>query len=116
MAIVAVLLVYNGLHLYKIIQLPINLFILVNILIPILFIGGAMIMRGVNKDTDSFAQRFMILTTFQLLTNLFVIAIVWSVAKSSLKQFGLQFISIFIVLMMIQSVLLVRVGTTKNES
>lgn len=115
MAIVAVLLVYNGLHFFKIIQLPIKLFILVNILIPILFIGGAMIMGGTNKDTDAFAQRFMILTTFQLLTNLFVIALIWSISKSSLKQFGLQFISLFIILMAIQSLLLIRIGATKIE-
>lgn len=110
-AIIVVLTTFGLLHYAKIIQLPLKMFLLVNILIPVLFLGGAMIITiGKHKNPDSFAQRFMLLTTFQLLTILSVIAAVWYVSKIHLKAFGLQFVSVFVLLMFIQSFLLVRLG------
>lgn len=115
-AIIIVLTSFGLLHYLKIIQLPVKLFLLVNILIPVLFLGGAMIITvGKYKNPDSFAQRFMLLTTFQLLTILSVIAAVWYISKIHLKAFGLQFVSVFVLLMFIQSFLLVRLGRTENN-
>lgn len=110
--LVVVLSIFGLMHYLKLIQLPVKLFLLINILIPVLFLGGGMIMTlGKYRNTDSFAQRFMLLTTFQLLTILSVIAAVWYTAKLHLKSFGLQFVSVFVLLMIIQSLLLIRLGT-----
>lgn len=65
---------------------------------------------GKYKNPDSFAQRFMLLTTFQLLAILSVIAAVWYVSEPHLKAFGLQFVSVFVLLMFVQSFLLIRLG------
>lgn len=110
-AVAVVLTTFGLLHYLKIIQLPLKLFLLVNILIPVLFLLGALIITmGKYKSPDSFAQRFMLLTTFQLLTILSVIAGVWYVSKIHLKAFGLQFVSVFVLLMFVQSFLLIRLG------
>ncbi len=114
-AVIAALSVFGSMHSLKIIQLPMKLFLLINIVIPILFLGGGIIITaGKYKNPDSFAQRFMLLTTFQLLTILSVIAAVWYTAKLHLKAFGLQFVSVFVFLMIIQSLLLIRLGTDKK--
>lgn len=115
LAITIVLSVYGLLHYLKIIQLPMKLFLIVFIIIPFIFLTGGMIVAlGKNKNPDSFAQRFLLLTTFQFLAVLSILMAVWYKAGIHLKPFGFQFISVFIILMMIQSILLIRLGRNGN--
>jgi 4-amino-4-deoxy-L-arabinose transferase-like glycosyltransferase len=114
-AILICLLLFGALHYFKILSLPIKLFGLIYVVIPALFLGSIYVVLGDKSKVEVFVQRFMILTTFQLLTNLFLIAAVWYVAKPYLKQFGLQLISVFILLMAIQSILLIRFSATQSN-
>lgn len=110
-AIGVVLCAFGLLHYLKFILLPMQLFVLINVAIPILFLAGtAIVTIGKHKGPESFVQRFFLLTTFQILAVLAVIAGVWYVAVSNkdLMAFGLQFVSVFTVLMAVQSVLLIR--------
>ncbi|MBC9812332.1 hypothetical protein H9Y05_07535 [Crocinitomicaceae bacterium CZZ-1] len=114
-AVSIVLVAYGLLHALHLIQLPMKLFLLVNIVIPVLFIGGAAIVTvGKKKNPESFAQRFMLMTTFQLLTILSIIAAIWYKANIHLKSFGLQFVSVFVVLMIFHSLLLIRLGAEEK--
>lgn len=114
-AVSIVLLVYGLMHAFHLIQLPMKLFILVNTVIPLLFVGGAAILTvGKKKNPESFAQRFMLMTTFQLLTILSIIAAIWYKANIHLKSFGLQFVSVFVILMIFHSLLLVRLGAEEK--
>lgn len=114
-ALLIVLVVYDLLHAFHLIQLPMKLFLLVNIVIPVLFIGGAAIITvGRKKNPESFAQRFMLMTTFQLLTILSIVAAIWYKANIHLKSFGLQFVSVFVILMIFHSLLLVRLGAEEK--
>lgn len=114
-AVSIVLVVYGLLHAFHLIQLPMKLFLLVNIVIPVLFIGGAAIVTvGKKKNPESFAQRFMLMTTFQLLTILSIIAAIWYKANIHLKAFGLQFVSVFVILMIFHSLLLIRLGAEEK--
>ncbi|MCO5258641.1 MAG: hypothetical protein M9916_00675 [Crocinitomicaceae bacterium] len=107
-SIITVLLIFGGLHAFHIVTLPIKLFVLIYCIIPILFLSSIYVVSGDQSKVEVFVQRFMLLTTFQLLTNLFLIASVWYAAKPYLKQFGLQLVTVFVILMAIQSLLLIQ--------
>lgn len=110
-AIAAVLAVFGLAHYFKIIQLPIKLFLIFFIVIPFLFLtGGVIATVGTYKTPDAFAQRFLLLTTFQFLAVLSILMAVWYKAGTFLKAFGFQFIAVFLLLMLIQSILLIRLG------
>lgn len=106
-ALVFVLTIYSLLCYWNMIQLPQRLLNLVFILIPFLFIGGVFIV-GNNKGPEVFVQRFLMLTTFQFLATLAILLAVWYKMREQLKEFGIQFVVIFVVLLIIQSVLLIR--------
>ena len=108
-ALALVLGAYGLFHYLHILELPLALFKLMLFLIPVLFVVGAVIMiPGFKKGPENFVGRFMILTTFQMLAVLSTIAAVWYVRKSNLRDFGFQLIVLFILLMVVQSVLLIR--------
>lgn len=108
-SIILVLGVFGLLHKIHVLELPMNLFLIFNILIPFIFLlGGVIIVSGFNKPPDIYVQRFMILTTFQFLAVLAIIGAVWYKSNHNLRAFGLQFVSVFVALMIIQSFLLLR--------
>jgi hypothetical protein len=110
-----VLTVFGLLHYLKILQLPMNLFLIFFIVVPFLFLtGGVIATVGNYKTPDAFAQRFLLLTTFQFLMVLSILMAVWYKDFKYLKAFGFQFLSIFLVLMLIQSVLLIRLGSSRK--
>lgn len=107
--IVSVLVVFGLLHFFKAIQLPFNLFLLIFIIVPLLFISGGILMAtSFSKAPDVFVNRFMILTTFQFLFVLAILGAVWYKMNIHLKAFGFQFIAVFVSLMIVQSILLIK--------
>lgn len=107
--IVSVLVVYGLLHYFKVLQLPFNLFLLIFVIVPLLFISGGILMAtSFSKAPDVFVNRFMILTTFQFLFVLAILGAVWYKMNLHLKAFGFQFIAVFVALMIVQSVLLIK--------
>lgn len=115
-AISIVLSIFGLLHYLKVLQLPMNLFLVFFLLIPFLFlVGGVIVTVGNYRTPDAFAQRFLLLTTFQFIAVLSILMAVWYKAFEHLKSFGFQFISVFLVLMLIQSVLLIRLGSAPKQ-
>lgn len=110
-SMIIVLSLYSALHGLKIISLSLPLFKIVLLLIPVVFlIGGVIIISGFNKEPDVFVGRFLLLTTFQLLAVLSIIVAVAYKLNGHLRAFGFQFISIFILLMLIQSFFIVKIN------
>lgn len=116
LSVTIVLSLFSAFHAFKIILLPLPLFKLILILIPfIFFVGGLIINSGFNKEPDIFVGRFFLLTTFQLLAILSILVAVAYKMNGHLKAFGFQFISIFILLMFLQSFFIVRINNKKNS-
>lgn len=106
---------FGLLHYLHLLMLPMPLFQLIIFLVPFLAaVGIVIVVPGFSKPAEQFVMRFMILTTVQMLTVLSVIAAVWYTNKIHLKEFGLQFISAFIALLAVQSVLLILVNNKKG--
>ncbi len=92
-------------------SLPIKLIVLINSALLVQFIaGGLIIVIGKHNNPESFAQRFLLLTTFQLISILVIILVVWYGSKTFLKPFLVHYVSLFGILMVIQTLLLVRMN------
>ena len=91
--------------------LPVNFLqiLKLDIIVFILFAGGSLLIApGLEKDPDIFVNRFLILTTFQLLAMLAILA---AMAYSKLPDFrhiSFHTLSVFVLLLGVQSALLVR--------
>lgn len=110
-ALIVVLSIYSGLHGMKLISLPLPLFKIVLLLIPVVFIiGGIVVSSGFGKEGDVFVNRFLILTTFQLLAVLSILVAVAYKMNGHLKAFGFQFIAVFIFLMALQSFFIIKIN------
>lgn len=108
-ACIVVLSLFGLIHFFKVVTLPMPLFLLLMIAIPMIFVGGSLIVLiGEMSEPESFVQRFLMLTTFQFLGALSLIAAVWYTNKPTLKSFGIQFCIVFIAMLILQSVLLLR--------
>lgn len=100
--------IFGGLHAAHILELPLRFFYLLIGFVPFLFLlGAAIAVPGFKKAPENFVARFMILTTFQMLAVLSVIAAVWYTQKGQLKAFGFQLLALFVAGLILQSVLLV---------
>ncbi len=116
LSLVLVISLFVGMHALKIIVLPIPLFKLVLILIPFIFLGGGIIViSGLNKAPDVMVNRFMLLTTFQLLAVLSILVAIAFKMHAHLRAFGFQFISIFILLMLMQSYFIVKAANEDKK-
>lgn len=97
-------------------DLPGNLLLLVNVAILIQFVaGGLIVVAGKHANPESFAQRFLLLTTFQMLSILAIILVVWYGSKTFLKPFLIQYAGLYAVLMIVQTVLLVRLSSSAEK-
>jgi len=72
------------------------------------FAGGLLIAPGLVKDPDVFVNRFLILTTVQMLAMLALLAALVYVKIPDMRGVGFHSISVFVILLGIQSVLLIR--------
>ena len=80
-----------------------------DLLLFLMFGAGAMLIGpGLDKAPDNFVNRFLILTTVQLLAAMSILAALAYVNISDMRTVALQFISIFVILLAIQSFLLVK--------
>ena len=83
--------------------------LIIDLLLFLMFGAGAMLIGpGLDKDPENFVNRFLILTTVQLLAAMSILAALAYVKMTDMKTIALQFISLFVVLLVIQSFLLVK--------
>jgi len=77
--------------------------------LAVIFSGALLIaMPGVNKGGETFVQRFLIITTVQLLTMLGLIIVLTFSKVTGAKALGFSSIILFMILLVIQSVFLVN--------
>jgi hypothetical protein len=80
-----------------------------DVILFIMFGAGAMLIGpGLDKDPENFVNRFLILTTVQLLAAMSILAALAYVKMPDMRTVALQFISIFVILLAVQSFLLVK--------
>jgi uncharacterized membrane protein len=92
---------------------PVNASVVAGML-AVLFLGGLLIVApGLQKDAENFTLRFLVLTTIQMMGVLFFILGVVFLKLDQAKAMGFQLIAIFGVLLVVQSVLLVKILSKK---
>lgn len=83
--------------------------LVLDILLFILFgVGALLIGPGLDKEPESFVNRFLILTTVQLLGSMFILAALAYVKIPEMRIIALQFISVFVILLGVQSYFLIK--------
>lgn len=83
-------------------------------LLVIFAIGSLIIVPGLKKDPERFAIHFLGLTTFQMLSAFGVIGFLAFQKIDQVKAIGLYFIAVFCLLLLIQSVLLIRINRSNS--
>jgi len=92
---------------------PVNASVVAGML-AVLFLGGLLIVApGLQKDAENFTLRFLVLTTIQMMGVLFFILGLVFLKLDQAKAMGFQLIAIFGVLLVVQSVLLVKILSKK---
>lgn len=76
-------------------------------------LGAVFIAPGLNKEPEHFILRFLILTTVQMLAALSVILVLVFKQVDGAKIIGFHLISLFIILLFIQSLFLIRLSNRK---
>lgn len=71
-------------------------------------VGIVVIAPGLDKKPENFVGRFLILTTVQLLAAMAVLAALAYVKHPEMRSLSLHFISAFVLVLAVQSVLLVQ--------
>jgi len=80
-----------------------------DIIVLLMFIsGGKLIAGGFEKEPDVFVNKFLILTTFQLLAIMAILLAMVYVKLSDFRAVAFHTISIFIILLTTQSILLIE--------
>jgi hypothetical protein len=93
--------------------IPINPFgaVLVYLTIAFIFLLGMLIIApSLDKDAEQFAIKFLLLTTVQLLLSFLVIGTVVFMRLEEFRQIGFHMVSLFVLLLGIQSFLLIRIS------
>jgi len=78
------------------------------IVLIVFALGAFFIADGLKKNAESFVNRFLILTTFQMLAMMSVLLAMVYVKFPDFAVVGFHTISVFVILLTIQSILLVR--------
>jgi len=102
-----------GIHLIGlfsgIFHLPFQSIFAVDGFLALLFsLGTLIIAPGLDKAPDNFVNRFLILTTLQLMMAMFAILIIAVVKIDHVKMVGYHLLGVFLVLMTMQSIHLVK--------
>ena len=93
--------------------IPINPFgaVLVSLTIAFIFLLGMLIIApSLDKDAEQFAIKFLLLTTVQLLLSFLIIGTVVFMRLEEFRQIGFHMVSLFVLLLGIQSFLLIRIS------
>jgi len=90
-------------------HVPITKLFLMDGLLFILFLASTLIIApGLDKASDNFVNRFLLLTTLQLLTMMITILSLSLIKMNNFKAIGYHSLSVFIALLSVQAFLLVR--------
>lgn len=84
------------------------------ILLLVFSVGSAIIAPGLKKDHERFAIHFLALTTFQMLMAFGVVGFLAFQKIDNIKTVGFSFISFYITLLFIQSILLIILNRSNN--
>jgi hypothetical protein len=99
---------YLGLNSYSILNLPFeNVKIILISSLLIFFLGTLIIAPGLTKSAENFTGRFLILTTAQMLGLLSIIMAIVYLDIAAAKKTGFHLLTLFIILLFIQSYLLI---------
>lgn len=79
----------------------------------IFLLGALIIAPGLNKSHESLILRFLVLTTVQLLTVFGIIAAIVFMKIDHARIIGIHFSSLFFILLIIQTILLVKLNNAK---
>lgn len=91
--------------------------LVLDILLFVVFGAGAMLIGpGLDKEPENFVNRFLILTTVQLLAAMSILAALAYVKMPDMRTVALQFISVFVILLAIQSFFLVKGVKNSNAN
>ena len=78
-------------------------------------LGALFIADGLKRSAETFVNRFLILTTFQMLAMMAVLLAMVYVKFPNFQTVGFHTISVFTILLAIQSIFLIR-GVNSDES
>ncbi|MBL4862705.1 MAG: hypothetical protein JKY09_06790 [Crocinitomicaceae bacterium] len=90
---------------------PVDFFTILklDVVLLVLYAAGALIMApGLMRHGESFVNRFLILTTVQMLAMMGVIAALAYVKLKGALEIGFHTVSVFLILLIIQSYFLVK--------
>lgn len=104
-----VLVAHLSLVLFKILPGDFNVLAGIDGILALLFVGGILIaFPGIKKGGESFVQRFLIITTVQLLMMMGLILILTFSKISHTRALGFNAITVFVILLFIQSIYLIK--------
>ena len=86
------------------------------LLLVVFGLGAMLIGPGLDKDPENFVNRFLILTTVQLLGAMSILAALAYMKMPDMRIIALQFISVFIILLGVQSFFLVKGVKNQNAN
>ena len=90
-------------------QVPLTKLFLMDGLLFLLFLASTLIIApGLDKASDNFVNRFLLLTTLQLLTMMITILSLSLIKMNNFKAIGYHLLVIFLALLSVQAILLVR--------
>ena len=85
--------------------------VLVSLTIAFIFLLGMLIIApSLDKDAEQFAIKFLLLTTVQLLLSFLIIGTVVFMRLEEFRRIGFHMVSLFVLLLGIQSFLLIRIS------
>lgn len=110
-----VVLVHIALIYFDIFRVNFKMALKLDLILFIIFsMGMQIIVPGIKKDPKNFVNRFLVLTTVQLLAVLSVLVAVTYAKIPDYKTIVFHIISVFIILMLIQSFLLIKESNRNN--
>ena len=90
-------------------HVPLTKLFLMDGLLFLLFLASTLIIApGLDKASDNFVNRFLLLTTLQLLTMMITILSLSLIKMNNFKAIGYQLLVLFLSLLSVQAFLLVR--------
>ena len=110
---VAIIAVLISLHIilieFNFFKVAIEEMVKLDVILAIVYLAGlGLIVPGLSKNPENFVGRFLILTTVQLLAAMSVLAALTYIKHPLMRDLSLHFISLFVILLGVQSILLVK--------
>ena len=85
-----------------------NLILMDGFLLALFFLSSLIIAPGLDKEADNFVNRFLLLTTLQLLTMMVTVLLLSTLKIDHFKAIGYHLLIVFICLLASQAFFLVR--------